>query len=206
MIAINFILVGLFITGLEFRCSAKVHGKKYWIFLLNTLFINLFALFALRFLLQKYNLLHNNTYTLSFSLKYLFFASIIGFVYLMFKYWLHHSAHLKTCSMPLNTKEKKHLVVDSFLFTLGGFLLLFGNSWSLIQTEGFARFFTIIGEPRLLVLLLVVAIFLSFLWAPIHIVNNYRTSMSNQRIRKLGEYLAIALFSISVVYTVIQLF
>ena len=206
MIAINFILVGLFITGLEFRCSAKVHGKKYWIFLLNTLFINLFSLFALRFLLQKYNLLQNGTYTLSFSLKYLFFASVIGFVYLMFKYWLHHSAHLKTCSNPLSTKEKKHLVADSFLFTFGGFLLLFGNSWTLIQTEGFSQFFHVIGEPRLLILLIVVALFLSFLWAPIHIVNNYRTSMSNQRIRKVGEYLSIGLFTVSIVYTVAQLF
>ncbi|MGX7196985.1 hypothetical protein [Enterococcus olivae] len=202
MMFLNFFLVGSMITGLEVRCSNKPHGQNKWvIFLLNTLFVNLFALFLLRFLLQKNQLFLHETYTFFYSIKYLLFGLVIGLSYLFIKYFIRHSAHLKICSAPRTKKEMFWLSMDSLVFLIGWFLLLFIDRIQFIGTTTQTIVTAELMDTQFLIFITGAVLFLSFLWAPVHIVNKYRTPLMNQHIRRIGGLIALLLFISSMIYS-----
>lgn len=203
MMFIIFLTTGLLTTGIELRCSNNGHHKKKTTtFLINTLFVNLFSLFLLRFVLQKQHLFLNETYTFIYSFKYLIVAMAVALAYLFLKYMIHHSTHLKECAQPRTKKEQKWLIIDSALFLVGWFLLISTN-W----LEPWIRSGASISSQKLLssldapILLYVTGtvLFISFLWAPVHVVNNYRTPLPNTHLRKIGGLFAALLFIVSLI-------
>ncbi|WP_414842213.1 LTA synthase family protein [Enterococcus saccharolyticus] len=219
MMFINFLLVGTFATLAELRCSSTLHGKnKTFIFLQNTVFINLFSLFLLRFVLQKDHLFLNATYTMTYSVKYVLFAMVIALGFLFMKYQIHHSAHLKECKKPRTKSERRWLIADSVMFLIGWFLLI-GTDWfhhffGSIASEQFMFNFTSpvsgaahdllidVVDTQILLYVTGAVVFLTFLWAPVHVVNKYRTPLPNGRIRKIGGVIAAFLLFISSIYAI----
>ncbi|HPI99819.1 MAG TPA: LTA synthase family protein [Enterococcus sp.] len=219
MMFINFLLVGTLTTLAELRCSSTLHGKnKAFIFLQNTVYINLFSLFLLRFILQKNHLFLNETYTITYSLKYVLFAMVIGLVFLFMKYQIYHSAHLKECKKPRTKAERNWLIIDSAMFLIG-WCLLIGTDWfhhffGSITPEQFMFNLTSpvsgaaqdllidIVDTQILLYVTGAVIFLTFLWAPVNVVNKYRTPLPNGRIRKIGGVIAAFLLFISSIYAI----
>ncbi|KAF1305859.1 hypothetical protein IV487_11290 [Enterococcus saccharolyticus] len=203
MMFIIFLITGLLTTGIELRCSNNGHHKKkITTFLINTLFVNLFSLFLLRFVLKKQHLFLNETYTFIYSFKYLIVAMAVALAYLFFKYTIHHSTHLKECSQPRTKKEQQWLIIDSVLFLVGWFLLVSTNwlePW--IRSETRITNQNLISSLDAPILLYVTGtvIFISFLWAPVHVVNNYRTPLPNGHLRKIGGLFAALLFIVSLI-------
>lgn len=207
MMFINFFLVGLLTTGLEIRCSTNFCAKKGRTFLLNSLFTNLFSLVILRFLLEKQQLFQNETYTWNYSFKYLLLASVVGISYLFIKYLIHHSSHLKACPTQRAKKDKIWLGIHSFIFAIAWFFLVFASRLSLMTTDAITKGeWSKIIDTELLLYLLGITLFISFLWAPFHVVYTYRTPITNQTLQRVGGTVSNSLLIISIIYTFTLLF
>ncbi len=213
---ISFFLVGLATTIMDLISSPAVTRRKQLLmFVQDTVLINLFSLFLVRFLLQKNHLFNNDTYTLFYSIKYILFSLVIGISYLFIKRQIEHSPHLKYCTKRRSRQEKTWLTIHSVIFALG-WLVWISSHWfqQLFGKFSVAKFSQLFSadplvssavkaaflNTQVVLYLTGVVVFLIFLWAPVHVVGNYRTHVPNGRIRKIGGVFAFGLLISSLLY------
>lgn len=125
----TWLLVGAILTALDFATMReKTWQTALGLFVSNTLLVNLFTLFVLRFVFGRAKIVDPIAYVGAFMPKYTILALGFGLLFLILKFAARGTLSVKPDHGPMSVKRKVLLGISVLLALLGS-LFLFGSWW-----------------------------------------------------------------------------